>query len=67
MCDKCRSEAVVEYKLNLVKPEPGSGDRMRNATVFTKEFELCAECAQAVWQAAEKSATETCRQHKSTA
>jgi hypothetical protein len=56
---------VIEYKLNLVRPEPGAGDRMRNTTVFTREFELCQECAQAVWSAAEQAAVSSCADHKS--
>lgn len=51
VCDKCRSESVVEYKLSMIRPEPGSGERMRNATVFSRELELCQTCAPVVWQA----------------
>lgn len=64
VCDRCRSETVIEYKLSLVKPEPGAGDRMRNTTVYTREFELCQECAQTVWLDAEQAASESCHQQK---
>jgi hypothetical protein len=50
VCDRCRSEQVADYKLNLVRPEAGSGDRSRNSVVESAALELCAGCVPAFWR-----------------
>lgn len=40
---------MADYRLNLVRPEAGTGDRSRNSIVESAALELCAECAPVLW------------------
>lgn len=40
---------MAEFKLNLVRPEPGTGDRTRNQVVETVAAELCEACVPVLW------------------
>ncbi len=51
ICDRCKSTAKksAEFKINLVRPEQGSGERTRNPVVRSADVELCQDCVDPFW------------------